>query len=69
MQLHYVDPPPPPVGIVAHLIESLLFGVTPVDLPTYVLTLGVLIGVALCACTIPAVRAIRVNPVTALREQ
>ncbi len=53
----------------AHLIESLLFGVTPVDLPTYLLTLGVLIGVALCACTIPAVRAIHVNPVTALREQ
>ncbi len=51
------------------LIRSLLFGVVPADLATYLLTGLILAGVSLLACVVPAVRAIRVDPVVALRRQ
>ena len=55
--------------LAAGMIRSLLFGVVPVDPPTYALTIAILCGAALCACAIPAARAIRVDPLTSLREQ
>jgi putative ABC transport system permease protein len=54
---------------VAGLIQSLLFGVAPVDPLTYLLTFAILAAVAVTACTVPAARAIRVDPLVSLREQ
>jgi predicted permease len=51
------------------LIRSLLFGTEPTDVSTYLLTAFVLAGVSLLACMVPALRAIRVDPITALRQQ
>jgi predicted permease len=53
----------------ARLIRSQLFGVTPVDPLTICVAVGLLAAVALCAAFIPAHRASRVNPVTALRTE
>jgi len=50
-------------------MRSLLFGVDPVDPGTYAaasVTLGV---IALAACAIPAMRATRVDPLVALRDE
>jgi predicted permease len=51
------------------LMRSLLFGVSPTDPATLLLAPVVLGVVAVAACLIPARRATRVNPVTALREE
>lgn len=51
------------------LIRSLLFGIAPLDASTYVLTGLVLAGISFWACIIPALRALRVDPAAALREQ
>jgi len=54
---------------VTGLIQSMLFGIAPVDPPTYLLTCAILAAVALTACAVPAARAIRVDPLVSLREQ
>jgi ABC-type antimicrobial peptide transport system permease subunit len=48
-------------------LESLLFGVPTVHVPTYAMTAGLMIGVALLASYLPARRASAVDPMTALR--
>jgi putative ABC transport system permease protein len=50
-------------------IASLLFEVTPTDLPTYVGVVGLLGAVALLASYIPARRAAKVDPLVALRYE
>jgi hypothetical protein len=52
-----------------HLISSLLFGVSPADPLTYSASATVLAAVALAACYIPARRAMRVDPMIALRYE
>jgi putative ABC transport system permease protein len=49
------------------LMSGLLFGVAPTDAPTFVIAGVLLTSTALAACGIPAWRATRVNPITALR--
>ena len=51
------------------LMTSLLFGVTPTDLTTFVLVSITLSLVALVACLIPARRAAKVDPLVALRYE
>jgi putative ABC transport system permease protein len=50
------------------VIRSLLFGVTPFDVTTLVAVPIVLGGMALLASWIPARRAMRLDPVRAMRE-
>ena len=54
--------------IVSHLMSGLLYGVSPTDLPTFVGVTLILSIVALAACLVPARRAMRVDPIVALRE-
>jgi ABC-type antimicrobial peptide transport system permease subunit len=53
----------------ARSLATFLYGVSTSDPVTFVSTVAVLCTVALAACAIPARRAIRVSPVTALRQE
>jgi putative ABC transport system permease protein len=53
--------------IVSHLMAGLLYGVRPADPVTFAAVTLTLTTVALAACYIPARRAMRVDPLTALR--
>ena len=53
----------------ARFIQSLLYGVPTVDGTTYVAVSAVLALTALPACYLPALRATRVDPLTALRHE
>jgi predicted permease len=59
------------VGVLAssRLLRSLLFGVGATDLPVMLSVGIVLAAVAFAACWFPALRASRVDPVTALRSE
>jgi putative ABC transport system permease protein len=50
-------------------IETLLFGVTPLDPVTYAGVVVTLVVVALISSSVPGWRAVRVNPATALRQE
>jgi len=53
--------------VASRAMVSLLFGISPVDAPTYAGAAVLLFGVAAAASAIPAWRAARVDPSTALR--
>ena len=55
-------------ALVLPIFASLLYGVAPVRLATFVVTPVVLLGIAAVAAVIPAWRASRLDPVQAIRE-
>jgi putative ABC transport system permease protein len=55
--------------IVTHLMAGLLFGVSPTDLTTFAGVTLLLTTVALAASYIPALRAMRVDPITTLHSE
>jgi ABC-type antimicrobial peptide transport system permease subunit len=51
------------------VLTSLLFGVTPLDVPTFAATAVALVVAAACAALLPALQAARTDPVDALRAE
>jgi putative ABC transport system permease protein len=53
--------------LLARAMSSLLFGVQPLDLPTFASVIALVLVVAALACALPARWATRVDPTSALR--
>lgn len=56
-------------ALATRLLEHRLYGIEATDLATYASGAAVLVLVAAVACTLPALRAVRVQPTEALREE
>jgi len=54
--------------VCAHFIEGMLYGVTAIDPISMLIAILVLCLAGCLACLLPALRAVRINPVKALRE-
>jgi ABC-type antimicrobial peptide transport system permease subunit len=62
------------VGLVAafalmRLMSSLLFGISPLDAPTYLAALGLLLAAAAFASYMPARRAASIDPIETLKTE
>jgi putative ABC transport system permease protein len=55
--------------VAGRLLESILAGVQPGDLATYAIALAVVVSVTLAGSFLPALRAVRVDPMTAMRAE
>jgi putative ABC transport system permease protein len=55
--------------LVARLLSSLLFGVESGDVMTFASVTTVLLAIALAACSVPALRAVAVEPAVVLRNE
>ncbi len=55
--------------LVTRVLSSLLFGVAPRDIATFLSVAAIMAFISLCACAVPALRATRVDPSTALRYE
>jgi ABC-type antimicrobial peptide transport system permease subunit len=56
-------------GLLTRLIAAMVYGVTPLDPATFVVGTFVLIRIALLATWLPARRAMRIDPLVALRYE
>ena len=56
-------------ALVARLLQPLLFGITPLDLPSFALMPLILLIVAVVACVVPARRAAATDPAITLRSE
>jgi ABC-type antimicrobial peptide transport system permease subunit len=54
---------------ITRLLGSVLYGVSPLDLPTFAAVSIGLLGVAVAASYLPARRAARIDPMIVLREE
>jgi putative ABC transport system permease protein len=52
-----------------NLIRGLLFGITPTDITAFAITAAVLLAVALVASWLPAQRAMKIDPLLAIRNE
>ena len=59
----------PAAVALTHLIASRLFGVTPTDPATFAAAAAMFVSIALLACSIPARRATKVDPLVALGSE
>lgn len=56
-------------AIASQSVATLLFGISQLDLITYLAVIVLLLGVSLMACSVPALRAARVDPMVTLRYE
>jgi putative ABC transport system permease protein len=56
-------------GVAARRLQPLLFGIAPLDLPSFLTMPAILLIVAALACVIPARRAAATDPATTLRDE
>ena len=56
-------------GFASRYVESLLFGVKPLDAGTFVAVASIFLSVAALASYVPARRAAKVDPLVALRAE
>ena len=54
-------------GVMSRLVRGMLYGITPLDVPTYAAAALVVIVITLAACGVPAYRASRLDPLKVLR--
>ena len=55
--------------VATRLLNSLLFGTSPTDALTFAAVAALLVAIAACASLVPALRASRVDPLIALRDE
>jgi predicted permease len=55
--------------LATRFLSSMLYGVSATDPLTFGAVAALLVGVALAACAVPALRAVRIEPTTALRQE
>ena len=53
----------------ARFVETQLYSVQPLDVVSFAITAGIMIVTALVASLVPALRALRIDPITALRGE
>jgi len=55
--------------VATRALSTMLFGVKPFDVPTFLATAFLLLCIGMLAIYLPAARAAKVDPMVALREQ